>query len=195
SFILLKHQHVSPCCFVYFLGVHVQLVAVQLGQRGEGVLDAIQVLDGLPEGGQHLLAVGLHLGVADDGGGTGQVPEGGKEPLGPGVDDQQGTSYMGRDGTLAMRNCSLAGWAGPGTGCPEQLGLPLHPWQCPRPGWALGTVGGVPAMAGVALVRFKVPPSQTSLALCDLTADTVARAHHRDPLGAFTSAGTFNFSP
>uniref|UniRef100_A0A8U7P5K5 Myosin heavy chain 10 n=1 Tax=Corvus moneduloides TaxID=1196302 RepID=A0A8U7P5K5_CORMO len=27
---------------------------------------------------------------------------------------------------------------GPGTGCPEQLGLPLDPWQCPRPGWTLG---------------------------------------------------------
>ena len=22
----------------------------------------------------------------------------------------------------------------PGTGCPEQLWLPLHPWKCPRPG-------------------------------------------------------------
>ncbi|XP_063249314.1 trifunctional purine biosynthetic protein adenosine-3-like isoform X2 [Prinia subflava] len=62
----------------------------------------------------------------------------------------------GLDGLLGIRNCSLAGWAGPGTGCPEQLWLPLHPWQCPRPGWTLGleqpgAVGGVPAMAGVAL--------------------------------------------
>ena len=28
----------------------------------------------------------------------------------------------------------------PGTGCPEQLWLPLDPWKCPRPGWTgLGT--------------------------------------------------------
>uniref|UniRef100_A0A8B9GJL1 Secreted protein n=1 Tax=Amazona collaria TaxID=241587 RepID=A0A8B9GJL1_9PSIT len=71
------------------LGVHVQLVAVQLRQLGEGVLDAVQVLDGLPEGGEHLLAMGTHIGVAEDGRGAGQVPKGGEEPLCPGVDDQQ----------------------------------------------------------------------------------------------------------
>uniref|UniRef100_A0A670YY37 Uncharacterized protein n=1 Tax=Pseudonaja textilis TaxID=8673 RepID=A0A670YY37_PSETE len=54
-------QHLSAHLEV--LGVHVQLLAVQLAQLGEGVLDAVQVLDGLPEGGQHLLPVGLDLGV------------------------------------------------------------------------------------------------------------------------------------
>ncbi|XP_064261369.1 protein SON isoform X1 [Passer domesticus] len=39
----------------------------------------------------------------------------------------------GLEGILAMRNCSLAGWAGPGRGNPGQLLLPLNPWQCPRP--------------------------------------------------------------
>uniref|UniRef100_A0A8D2N1Y8 ADAM metallopeptidase domain 12 n=1 Tax=Zonotrichia albicollis TaxID=44394 RepID=A0A8D2N1Y8_ZONAL len=38
------------------------------------------------------------------------------------------------------------------SGCPEQLWLPLDPWQCPRPGWtglgAPGTVQGVPAHCG-----------------------------------------------
>uniref|UniRef100_A0A8C3Y0M7 Uncharacterized protein n=1 Tax=Catharus ustulatus TaxID=91951 RepID=A0A8C3Y0M7_CATUS len=82
------------------LGVHVQLVAVQLGQLGEGALDAVQVLDGLPEGGEHLLAVGLHLGVAKDGRGAGQVPEGGEEPLGPGVDDQQPGERHNRRGQI-----------------------------------------------------------------------------------------------
>uniref|UniRef100_A0A8C3M2J1 Uncharacterized protein n=1 Tax=Geospiza parvula TaxID=87175 RepID=A0A8C3M2J1_GEOPR len=71
------------------LGVHVQLVTVQLRQLGVGALEVVQVLDGLPEGGQHLLAMGTHLGVADDGRGAGQVPEVREEPLGPGVDDQQ----------------------------------------------------------------------------------------------------------
>uniref|UniRef100_A0A8B9V823 Uncharacterized protein n=1 Tax=Anas zonorhyncha TaxID=75864 RepID=A0A8B9V823_9AVES len=72
-----------------FLGVHVQLVAVQLGQLGEGVLDVVQVLHGISEGGEHFLAMGADHGVASDGSGAGQVAEGGKEPLGPGVDDQQ----------------------------------------------------------------------------------------------------------
>ncbi|XP_071286166.1 protein SON isoform X1 [Agelaius tricolor] len=38
----------------------------------------------------------------------------------------------GLDGILGIRN-SLAGWAGPGTGSPGQLLLPLGPWQGPRP--------------------------------------------------------------
>uniref|UniRef100_A0A8C2T100 Uncharacterized protein n=1 Tax=Coturnix japonica TaxID=93934 RepID=A0A8C2T100_COTJA len=71
------------------LGVHMQLVTVQLGQLGEGVLDVVQVLHGIPKGGEHFLAMGADHGVASDGGGTGQVPKGRKEPLGPGVDDQQ----------------------------------------------------------------------------------------------------------
>uniref|UniRef100_A0A8C3TS04 Uncharacterized protein n=1 Tax=Catharus ustulatus TaxID=91951 RepID=A0A8C3TS04_CATUS len=29
----------------------------------------------------------------------------------------------------------MGGWAGPGTGCPEQLWLPLNSWKCPKPGW------------------------------------------------------------
>uniref|UniRef100_A0A8C3NR86 Uncharacterized protein n=1 Tax=Cyanoderma ruficeps TaxID=181631 RepID=A0A8C3NR86_9PASS len=71
------------------LGVHVQLVTVQLGQLGVGALEVVQVLDGFPEGGEHLLAVGTHLGVAQDGRGAGQVPKVVEEPLCPGVDDQQ----------------------------------------------------------------------------------------------------------
>uniref|UniRef100_A0A8C6XZZ1 Uncharacterized protein n=1 Tax=Naja naja TaxID=35670 RepID=A0A8C6XZZ1_NAJNA len=67
------------------LGVHVQLLAVQLAQLGEGLLDVVQVLDGLSEGGQHLLPVGPDLGVATDGAGAGEVPEVGEEPLGPGI--------------------------------------------------------------------------------------------------------------
>uniref|UniRef100_A0A8D0AXM4 Uncharacterized protein n=1 Tax=Salvator merianae TaxID=96440 RepID=A0A8D0AXM4_SALMN len=54
------------------LRVHMQLVAVQLAQLGESVLDVVQVLDGISEGGEHLLAVRLHPGVAGDGGGAGE---------------------------------------------------------------------------------------------------------------------------
>uniref|UniRef100_A0A8C0B2C6 Uncharacterized protein n=1 Tax=Buteo japonicus TaxID=224669 RepID=A0A8C0B2C6_9AVES len=71
------------------LRVHVQLLAVQLGQLGVGRLNVVQVLDGFPEGGEHFPAMGTDLGVANDGSGAGEVPEGSEEPLGPGVDDQQ----------------------------------------------------------------------------------------------------------
>uniref|UniRef100_A0A803YNB1 Uncharacterized protein n=1 Tax=Meleagris gallopavo TaxID=9103 RepID=A0A803YNB1_MELGA len=71
------------------LGVHMQLVTVQLGQLGEGVLDVVQVLHSIPKGGEHFLAMGTDHGVAKDGGGAGEVPKGRKEPLGPGVDNQQ----------------------------------------------------------------------------------------------------------
>uniref|UniRef100_A0A8C0F7H4 Uncharacterized protein n=1 Tax=Bubo bubo TaxID=30461 RepID=A0A8C0F7H4_BUBBB len=71
------------------LGVHVQLLAVQLRELGEGRLNVVQVLDGFPKGGEHFPAMGADLGVADDGGGAGEVPKVIEEPLGPGVDDQQ----------------------------------------------------------------------------------------------------------
>uniref|UniRef100_A0A8C0GD78 Uncharacterized protein n=1 Tax=Chelonoidis abingdonii TaxID=106734 RepID=A0A8C0GD78_CHEAB len=71
------------------LGIHMQLVAVQLAQLGVRGLDVVQVLHSVPKGGQHLLAVGTHLGVAHNGGGAGEVPEVREKPLGPGVDDQQ----------------------------------------------------------------------------------------------------------
>uniref|UniRef100_A0A8V0X9F5 Uncharacterized protein n=1 Tax=Gallus gallus TaxID=9031 RepID=A0A8V0X9F5_CHICK len=107
------------------LGVHMQLVTMQFGQLGEGVLDVVQVLHSIPKGGEHFLAMGadhgvakdgsgagevLHgfpkgaqhffavstdLGVTNDGGGAGEVPEVIKEPLGPGVDDQQPAERRG----------------------------------------------------------------------------------------------------
>uniref|UniRef100_A0A8B9MCC8 Uncharacterized protein n=1 Tax=Accipiter nisus TaxID=211598 RepID=A0A8B9MCC8_9AVES len=71
------------------LGVHVQLLTVEFAQLSKTFLDVVQVLHGFPEGGEHFLAMGADHGVAKDGGGAGEVPEGSKEPLGPGVDDQQ----------------------------------------------------------------------------------------------------------
>uniref|UniRef100_A0A8C0F8K4 Uncharacterized protein n=1 Tax=Bubo bubo TaxID=30461 RepID=A0A8C0F8K4_BUBBB len=53
---------------------------------GEGRLEVFQVLDGFPEGGEHFPAMGADLGVADDGGGAGEVPKVIEEPLGPGRD-------------------------------------------------------------------------------------------------------------
>uniref|UniRef100_A0A803VZE3 Uncharacterized protein n=1 Tax=Ficedula albicollis TaxID=59894 RepID=A0A803VZE3_FICAL len=106
------------------LGVHVQLLTVQLRQLGEGFLDAVQVLDGLPKGGQHLLAMGTHLGVAQDGRGAGQVPKVVKEPLGPGVDDQQ----PGRDTSTDMLKLHAQD-----TG-PSYLPLPLPSCAQHRPG-------------------------------------------------------------
>uniref|UniRef100_A0A8C9F9Z1 Uncharacterized protein n=1 Tax=Pavo cristatus TaxID=9049 RepID=A0A8C9F9Z1_PAVCR len=91
-------QHLPlPTAHPEVLGVHVQLVAVQLRQPGVGVLDVVQVLHGFPKGAQHLFAMSTDLGVTNDGGGAGEVPEVIKEPLGPGVDDQQpgfGTAFL-----------------------------------------------------------------------------------------------------
>uniref|UniRef100_A0A670ID07 Uncharacterized protein n=1 Tax=Podarcis muralis TaxID=64176 RepID=A0A670ID07_PODMU len=71
------------------LGVHVELVAVQLAQLGKGGLDVIEVLDGFSEGGHDHLAVRLDPGVAHDGGRAGEVAKLSKEPLAPGVHHQQ----------------------------------------------------------------------------------------------------------
>uniref|UniRef100_A0A8C5SDE6 Uncharacterized protein n=1 Tax=Laticauda laticaudata TaxID=8630 RepID=A0A8C5SDE6_LATLA len=71
------------------LRVHVQPLAVQLAQLGEGLLDAVQVLDGLSEGADHLLPVDLDQRVGADGAGPGEVPEVGEEPLGPRIHHQE----------------------------------------------------------------------------------------------------------
>uniref|UniRef100_A0A2K5MU10 Uncharacterized protein n=1 Tax=Cercocebus atys TaxID=9531 RepID=A0A2K5MU10_CERAT len=70
------------------LRIHMQLVTVQLTQLGKGALEIIQVLYGISQGSQHLLAVCLDAGVAHDGRGRGQVAKAVKEPLGPWVDNQ-----------------------------------------------------------------------------------------------------------
>uniref|UniRef100_A0A493U0N7 Uncharacterized protein n=1 Tax=Anas platyrhynchos platyrhynchos TaxID=8840 RepID=A0A493U0N7_ANAPP len=106
------HQHLSVA-HPEVLGVHVQLVAVQLGQLGEGVLDVVQVLHGISEGGEHFLAMGADHGVAKDGGGAGQVAEGGEEPLGPGVDDQQPAERKGEKHTHPINapSCDCSGFS------------------------------------------------------------------------------------
>uniref|UniRef100_A0A673ULX6 Globin domain-containing protein n=1 Tax=Suricata suricatta TaxID=37032 RepID=A0A673ULX6_SURSU len=55
----------------------------------KGTLEVIEVFQTIAEGVQHLLAMGLHLGVAHNGISRRQVPKGLKEPLSPGVDNQQ----------------------------------------------------------------------------------------------------------
>uniref|UniRef100_A0A669Q805 Uncharacterized protein n=1 Tax=Phasianus colchicus TaxID=9054 RepID=A0A669Q805_PHACC len=83
-------QHLPmPTSHPEVLGVHVQLVTVQLRQLGVGVLDVVQVLHGFPKGAQHFLTMSTDPGVTNDGGGAGKVPKRGKKPLGPGVDNQQ----------------------------------------------------------------------------------------------------------
>lgn len=71
------------------LRVHMQLVTVQLTELGKGALEAVQVMQTLAEGIHHLLAMSLHLRIAHNSSGTGQVTEGLEEPLGPWVDNQQ----------------------------------------------------------------------------------------------------------
>lgn len=71
------------------LRVHMQLVTVQLTELGKGALEAVQVMQTLAEGIHHLLAMSLHLRIAHNSSGIGQVTEGLEEPLGPWVDNQQ----------------------------------------------------------------------------------------------------------
>uniref|UniRef100_A0A8C3VHY8 Uncharacterized protein n=1 Tax=Catagonus wagneri TaxID=51154 RepID=A0A8C3VHY8_9CETA len=71
------------------LRIHVQLVTVQLTQLRKGTLEVVHVLDSISKGGQHLLAVGLDLGVSHNGRRRGHVAEAVEEPLGPRVDHQK----------------------------------------------------------------------------------------------------------
>lgn len=66
-----------------------QLVTVQLTQFSKGTFEVVQVLNSISKGGQHLLAMGLDLGVSHYGRGRGQVAKVVKESLGPGVDNQE----------------------------------------------------------------------------------------------------------
>uniref|UniRef100_A0A4X1SZ34 Uncharacterized protein n=3 Tax=Sus scrofa TaxID=9823 RepID=A0A4X1SZ34_PIG len=79
-----NHYHTHP----EVLRIHVQLVTVQLAQLSKGALEVVEMFQAVTEGLEHLLAVGLHLGIAHDGIGIGQVPKGLEEPLSPGVDNQ-----------------------------------------------------------------------------------------------------------
>uniref|UniRef100_A0A8C8X467 Uncharacterized protein n=1 Tax=Panthera leo TaxID=9689 RepID=A0A8C8X467_PANLE len=69
------HQHTHP----EVLGIHMQLVTVQLAELSKGALEVVDVFQAITEGVQHLLAMGLHLTVAHNG----------IKPLSPGVDNQQ----------------------------------------------------------------------------------------------------------
>ena len=71
------------------LRIHVQLITVQLTQRSKGALEVVEMLHAITKGIQHLLAMGLHLSVVHNSISSGQVPKGLKEPLSPGVDNQQ----------------------------------------------------------------------------------------------------------
>lgn len=71
------------------LRIHVKLVTVQLTQLSKGVLQVVQVLNSISKGGQHLLAVGFDLGIAHYSRGRGEIAKIVKEPLSPGVDDQE----------------------------------------------------------------------------------------------------------
>uniref|UniRef100_A0A8D2I085 Uncharacterized protein n=1 Tax=Urocitellus parryii TaxID=9999 RepID=A0A8D2I085_UROPR len=78
-----NHQHVTQEL------INMQLVTVQLTQLSKGSLEVVQVLNGVPKGSQHLLAMGLDLGVTHDGRGRGHVAKAVKESLGPRVDNKE----------------------------------------------------------------------------------------------------------
>uniref|UniRef100_A0A8D2I736 Uncharacterized protein n=1 Tax=Urocitellus parryii TaxID=9999 RepID=A0A8D2I736_UROPR len=73
------------------LRIHMQLVTVQLTETCKGALEVVEVFQAITKGINHLLnllAMGLDLGVTHDGRGRGQVSKAIKEPLGPGIDNQ-----------------------------------------------------------------------------------------------------------
>uniref|UniRef100_A0A452SYR9 Uncharacterized protein n=1 Tax=Ursus maritimus TaxID=29073 RepID=A0A452SYR9_URSMA len=82
-------QHTHQHTHLEVLGIHVQLVTVQLAQLSKGALEVVQILQAITKGVQHLLAMGLDLGVVHNSISRGQVPKGVKEPLSPGVDNQK----------------------------------------------------------------------------------------------------------
>uniref|UniRef100_A0A8B9S5Z7 Uncharacterized protein n=1 Tax=Apteryx owenii TaxID=8824 RepID=A0A8B9S5Z7_APTOW len=147
------------------LGVHVQLLAVQLGQLGVGCLNVVQVLHGFPKGGEHFPAMGTDLGVANDGGGTGEVPKGGEEPLGPRVDDEwdQEPNLPGQGLGTTFLHIDLAPDAGDELlllGCPVHHGgeaallraagghRPSHAGHRPVLQWLPGPGGWKPLVLG-----------------------------------------------
>uniref|UniRef100_A0A8D1DZV1 Uncharacterized protein n=1 Tax=Sus scrofa TaxID=9823 RepID=A0A8D1DZV1_PIG len=101
-----NHNHTHP----EVLRIHVQLVTVQLTQLSKGALEVVEMFQAVTEGLEHLLAVGLHLGIAHDGIGIGQVPKGLEEPLSPGVDNQQpeGSRLLSRQMHTIVSVCAVA---------------------------------------------------------------------------------------
>uniref|UniRef100_A0A452SYH4 Uncharacterized protein n=2 Tax=Ursus TaxID=9639 RepID=A0A452SYH4_URSMA len=78
-----------PRTHLEVLGIHVQLVTVQLAQLSKRVLEVIHMFNSISKGGQHLLAMGLDLGVAHYCRLRGQVSKTVKEPLGPWINNQE----------------------------------------------------------------------------------------------------------
>lgn len=66
-----------------------QFVTMQLTQFSKGILEIVHVLNSISKGCQHLPAMSFDLGVAHYGRRRGQVAKVVKEPLGPGVDNQE----------------------------------------------------------------------------------------------------------
>uniref|UniRef100_A0A8C0SVE3 Uncharacterized protein n=1 Tax=Canis lupus familiaris TaxID=9615 RepID=A0A8C0SVE3_CANLF len=80
------HQYIAQELLV--LGIHVQLVTVQLTKLSKGALEIVHVLNSISKGSQHFLAMGLDLGVTHYGRSRGKVAKVVKESLGPGVNNQ-----------------------------------------------------------------------------------------------------------
>uniref|UniRef100_A0A8C3IAF5 Uncharacterized protein n=1 Tax=Chrysemys picta bellii TaxID=8478 RepID=A0A8C3IAF5_CHRPI len=113
------------------LRIHMQLLAVQLAQSGKGLLDVVQVLHGFPKGGQHLLAMGMDVGVVEDGAetrtGLAQTPcrSSGLASLGDSGADAVGLGLPGQGFAAAFLHIDLAPQAGNEllfVGCPVHHG-------------------------------------------------------------------------
>lgn len=71
------------------IGIHMQLLRVHDAQLGIGILDVVHVLHCSFQSTHHSFSMLSHFGISDNGSVGGQVSEGSKMSLSPGIHNQK----------------------------------------------------------------------------------------------------------